>query len=116
MSSPPREQQLKRGGWTFQLGQFDPAGTILFVAAIICLLIALQWGGSRYPWSNYRQITLLTVFGTLIIAWVLSQWMGGETATVPLRIFKERTVAFSTFYIFLGSASFVMLVYYLPIW
>ncbi|PLB38198.1 MDR family MFS transporter [Aspergillus candidus] len=116
LSSPPREQQLKRGDWAFQLGQFDPAGTILFVAAIICLLIALQWGGSRYPWSDYHQITLLTVFGVLIIAWVLSQRMGGETATVPLRILKERTVAFSTFYIFLGSASFVMLVYYLPIW
>lgn len=91
-------------------------GTILFISAIICLLIALQWGGSQYPWSDGRQIALLTVFGILIIAWVISQWMGGETATVPLRIFGERTVACSTFYIFLSSGSFVLMIYYLPIW
>lgn len=107
---------MKREGWASQLGQFDPVGTVLFIAGIICLLIALQWGGSQYPWSDGREIALLTVFGTLIIVWAISQWMGGDNATVPLRILRQRTVACSTFYIFFGSASFVLLIYYLPIW
>ena len=121
LKSPPREQQLKREGWAPQLGQFDPVGTVLFVAGIVCLLIALllialQWGGSQYHWSDGREFALLTVFGMLIIAWAISQWIGGDNATVPLRILRQRTVACSTFYMFFGSASFVLLIYYLPIW
>lgn len=114
--SVPRTATLKQEGWARVVQQFDPVGTILFIAAIICLLLSLQWGGSQYPWSDGREIALLTVFGVLIIAWGISQWKGGEDATMPLRIVRQRTVAFSTFYIFFGSASFVLLIYYLPVW
>lgn len=116
LPSPPSEKQLKQESWSVILSQFDPIGTVLFVASIICLLIALQWGGSEMPWSDGREIALLTVFGVLIIAWAVVQWRAGENATVPLRILRQRTVACSTFYIFLASASFVLLIYYLPIW
>ncbi|CAG8037654.1 unnamed protein product [Penicillium salamii] len=115
LSSQPPEKQLKRNAWCV-INQFDPLGTILLVASIICLLIALQWGGSQYPWSDGREIALLTVFGVLFFAWAVVQWRVGDNATVPLRILRQRTVAFSTFYIFCGSASFILLIYYLPIW
>jgi hypothetical protein len=116
LPSHPPEKQLKQESWSEVLGQFDPVGTTFFVAGIICLLIALQWGGGQEPWSDGREIALLTVFGVLIIAWAVVQWRGGDNATVPLRILRQRTVALSTFYIFLASASFVLLIYYLPIW
>jgi hypothetical protein len=109
------QMQSKQKGWAI-ISQFDPLGTILFVASMVCLLIALQWGGNQYPWSDGRIIALLAVFGVLLVAWVVVQWRAGDYATVPLRILRQRTVAFSTFYIFLGSASFVLLIYYLPIW
>ncbi|OAQ75031.1 MFS transporter [Purpureocillium lilacinum] len=102
--------------WKSILLQFDPIGTVLFVAGIICLLIGLQWGGSEYSWSNAREITLMTLFGVLMIAWGITQHKMSENATVPLRIARQRTVAFSTFYIFFGSACFVLVIYYLPIW
>ncbi|KAK9852144.1 MFS transporter [Penicillium brevicompactum] len=105
------DQRLKRTAWGL-LSQFDPIGTIL----LVCLLIALQWGGSQYPWSDARQIVLLTAFGVLIIAWVVVEWRLGDNATVPFRVLRQRTVACSTFYIFFGSASFILLIYYLPIW
>ena len=34
----------------------DPVGNFIFVPAIICLLLALQWGGVQYAWSNARII------------------------------------------------------------
>lgn len=115
LSSQIPENRLKLEGWA-TLSQFDPVGTIFFVAGIICLLISLQWGGAQYPWSDGRIIALLTIFGVLIIVWVVAQWRGGDNATVPLRILRQRTVTCSTFYIFFASASFVLLIYYLPIW
>lgn len=50
--------------------QFDPIGTILFVPAIICLLLALQWGGATYAWSSGRVVALLVVFAVCIVAFV----------------------------------------------
>ena len=39
-------------GWKEKLEQFDVFGSIVFLPMIVCLLLALQWGGSKYAWSN----------------------------------------------------------------
>ena len=49
--SPARKNEDSIGFWE-RSKQFDPIGTVLFIPCIICLLLALQWGGSKYPWSN----------------------------------------------------------------
>lgn len=51
--SPKREKQASIG-FKARLKQFDPIGTLFFMPAIICLLLALQWGGAQYEWSNGR--------------------------------------------------------------
>ena len=50
-TSPPREQENSIGFWE-RTKQFDPVGTIIFLPCIICLLLALQWGGSKYHWND----------------------------------------------------------------
>ncbi|KAL2678885.1 hypothetical protein Neosp_009637 [[Neocosmospora] mangrovei] len=78
--------------WKQQIGHFDLPGTVCFLPAIISLLLALQWGGSRYPWSNGRIIGLFIVFGVLIILFVVIQFWKQDKATVPPRILADRTV------------------------
>lgn len=34
--------------WREKLDQFDIFGTLIFLPMIVCLLLALQWGGSKY--------------------------------------------------------------------
>lgn len=68
------------GAWRRFL-KFDPIGTILFVPAIICLLLALQWGGTTYPWSSGRVIASLVVFGICTMAFIAVQWWLGDDAT-----------------------------------
>ena len=46
---------------------FDPVGTALFLPAIIALLLALQWGGTKYSWGSGPVVGLLLVFGFLIL-------------------------------------------------
>ncbi|KAI1311217.1 putative MFS transporter [Xylaria venustula] len=43
-----------------KLRQMDIPGAILLIGSVTSLLLALQWGGIDYPWSDSR------VFGTLI--------------------------------------------------
>ena len=66
--------------------RFDPVGNILFIASIICLLLAVEWGGSKYAYSDARIIVLFTLFGLLFIAFIASQAWLGENATSTLKL------------------------------
>ncbi|KAM3507043.1 hypothetical protein MY11210_007310 [Beauveria gryllotalpidicola] len=113
---PDATSQLKNTSFKEQLLSFDLEGTFCFIPGIVSLLLALQWGGSRYPWGNGRVIGLFVVFAVLIAAFVAIQIWKKDKATVPPRIFMNRTVwACSSFVLCLGAAFFIM-VYYLPIW
>ncbi|KAF2121675.1 major facilitator superfamily domain-containing protein [Lophiotrema nucula] len=107
---PPREPLLKR------IDRFDPIGTLLLVPAVICLLLALQWGGIKYSWSNGRIIALFILGGLLLIGFVGVQLWKQDKATVPPRVFRNRTVWASSLYAFGLGASFFIGVYYIPIW
>lgn len=96
--------------------QFDPVGTIFFIPAIICLLLALQWGGSKYAWGDAKIIALFVVFGVLIIAFVGVQLWQQDNGTVPPRIVKKRSIAFAALFSASLGASFFVLIYYVPIW
>lgn len=80
------------------------------------LLLALQWGGSRYAWGNARIIALFVVFGVLISTFIGIQIWKQEKATVPPRVFKDRTVWSCAFFSALLGAAFFIMVYYIPIW
>ncbi|KAI4763429.1 MFS transporter [Aureobasidium sp. EXF-3400] len=103
-------------GWKNRVMDFDPAGTIVFLPMIICLLLALQWGGSTYPWKDGRVIALFVVFGVLCAIFISIQFYVGERATIPPRIIKQRSVAASAWFGVSLGAAFFLFVYYLPIW
>ena len=96
--------------------QLDPIGTILFVPGIICLLLALQWGGTTFAWSDARIIALLVLFAVLMVAFTGVQLWLQEMATVPPRIMGQRTIATSFLFGFLLGAAFFLLTYFLPVW
>ncbi|KAI4128159.1 MAG: hypothetical protein LQ338_002861 [Usnochroma carphineum] len=112
----PKRQKQESIGFQARFRQFDPIGTTLFIPAIICLLLALQWGGSKYAWSNGRIIALLVIFGLLAIGFIFMQFRQGDNATIPIRIVTQRSVATAAWFSFCLGASFFVLIYYVPIW
>lgn len=130
---PTKKAKALSVGWKARLEQFDLFGTLVFLPMIVCLLLALQWGGSKYPWSDGRVtcdvtvqiaanivtgriIACLVLFGVLCIIFVGIQFWKQDNATVPPRVFKQRTVASSAWFGAALGASFFVFVYYLPIW
>ncbi|KAJ7476946.1 major facilitator superfamily domain-containing protein [Mycena galericulata] len=99
-----------------RIQQFDPFGTLVFVPAVVCLLLALQWGGSKYAWSNGRIIALFVIFGVLISTFIGIQIWKQDQATVPPRILKQRSIMFGAWFALCLGSSFFILVYFLPIW
>ncbi|KAF2470168.1 major facilitator superfamily transporter [Lindgomyces ingoldianus] len=99
-----------------QARQLDPIGTLAFLPGVICLLLALQWGGSTYPWSNGRVIACLVLAGILLTVFILVQIYNGEKATLPPRILKLRSILSALWYSFFSGSSMMVVVYYIPIW
>lgn len=114
-TSPVRKKE-ESVGMKERLNQLDPIGTALFIPAIVCLLLALQWGGSKYPWKDGRIIALFVIFGILIIGFVAIQFWKQDNATVPPRILKNRSIAAGVWFSFCIGGAFFVLVYFLPIW
>jgi hypothetical protein len=107
LASLPSKEKIKR---------MDPLGTVILVVAITCLLLALQWGGLKYSWSNARIIVLFVIFGIAMIAYVIWQIYLGPVATIPKNIITQRSMSFATFYSFTqGGVNFGIL-YYAPVW
>ncbi|KAH8690387.1 major facilitator superfamily domain-containing protein [Phaeosphaeriaceae sp. PMI808] len=115
---PPSKLATRTRWETFMT--FDPLGTITFVPSIVCLLLALQWGGTTYAWSNGRVVALFAVFGILLLAFAAIQIYRSRRdesrATVPVRFVVERSLTAAAFYGFCIFAALYSFIYYLPIW
>jgi len=99
-----------------QFKKLDPWGTAVFLPGVICLILALEWGGTTYPWSNPRIIALFILGGLLLIIFIVIQFKSGDYATVPIRIISQRSVASGFFYSIVNSGAMFSMVYFLPIW
>ncbi|KAL1853107.1 hypothetical protein Daus18300_011935 [Diaporthe australafricana] len=99
-----------------KLKQLDAPGTTALVPGVVCLLLALQWGGQTYSWGNGRVIALLTLAGVLLIAFAAAQVLLPATATLHPRIFTQRSVI-SGFWatVCINSGNYVF-IYFIPIW
>lgn len=113
--NPPTRKTVPAPLWT-HIKRLDPLGTIFFIPCVVCLLLALQWGGTTYAWNSWRIIVLFSVSGVLLIAFAVVQIMTPETASIPVRLITQRSVFFATCFTFFIAGSMLMLVYYLPIW
>ena len=81
-----------------RIKNIDVAGAVFLICAIVSLLLALQWGGFTYPWSNSKVWGTLLGFGLIIAVFVVIQFYQKDRATVPVRVFKQRTILVSCVY------------------
>lgn len=88
----PERKAIAKISWKERAEQLDLIGTFFFMPGVVCLLLALQWGGSKYAWANGRIIALFVIAGLLLIAFVAVQFWKKDNATVPPRIIKKRSI------------------------
>lgn len=105
-------------GFISKLKQLDIPGTIFMVTAVICLLIALQWGGSTYPWRDGRVIALFVVFGVLTIAFIITQTttIVGNAQIMPPSLARNRDIWLTVSYAMCITGGVYVAVLYLPVW
>lgn len=111
LRSPRRSRQRKLTAAAL-LEKIEPYSTPVLMAALTCLLLALQWGGSRYAWTEWRILLPLGLFACLVPAYIALQFILGDTATMPRRILARRSVLFGFLFAACNNGALSVIEYY----
>jgi hypothetical protein len=72
--------------------QMDLIGTFIITAAVVCLLLALQWGGVSKNWSSGAVIGTLVGFCVFTFIFIGVEYVQGDRALLVPHILKKRVV------------------------
>ncbi|KAH8556632.1 major facilitator superfamily domain-containing protein [Umbelopsis sp. PMI_123] len=99
-----------------RLADIDLAGSAIWSIAIVCLVLALSWGGSTYPWSAPSVITLLCIAGVGIIIFAVWELKYAKQPIIPKRLFTNRSVVAVLVAAWLYGGCFQSLMTYVPLY
>lgn len=94
----------------------DLPGAFVLLPAIVCYILALEWGGQSKSWSDGSVIACLVMFVVILGLFVVVEHFQGDRAMIVRRLLKDRTVAVGMAFIFFLAGAFFLFVYYLPIY
>ncbi|OCT50000.1 putative HC-toxin efflux carrier TOXA [Cladophialophora carrionii] len=96
--------------------QLDPLGTLFLIPSLVCLVLALQYGGTVDSWSSGRVIALLVVFAILAVGFILVQIFNKKNSMVPHGVIKNRDILSGALYMFCHGGALTTLVIYVPLY
>lgn len=94
--------------------RIDYGGAVLLSGGLGTLLLALSWGGTRYPWASWQIVSLFiaaVVFISVLIKWESKH----EDPIIPLSIFKNSIFRVSAIMLFLIGIAMFGAIIYLPL-
>ncbi len=86
------ERALRRLPRNDRPHQLDVIGAAVMVGAALSLMLALAWGGTHYPWSSWRIITLLASSAALWALFAL-RLLTAREPFIPLAILHGRVTS-----------------------
>jgi EmrB/QacA subfamily drug resistance transporter len=92
----------------------DWAGTVLLIAAVLCLMFGLELGGKEFAWDSWQSFILFGGFALLLAVFLWAQTKL-QSPLIPLGLFRNRlftaSMGISFFYgaIMISSASYIPL-------
>jgi len=114
--STPDHGKPVKAPWKEKLLQMDFGGTSLLLVAVICFLLAMQWGGVTKAWSSGSVIGTLVAAGLIAVAFVVVEKFLKERATLNMRLLTAKPIALLMMQQVCVCSTFFVLLYYLPIY
>ena len=94
--------------------RIDFEGAALLIAGVSCLLLALVWGGTEYPWRS-PMIAMLVAGGVVLTVAFISWEAHVQEPLLPLRLFRNPIFSVSSILAFLIGAALFGGVVFLPL-
>ncbi|CAK7213693.1 hypothetical protein SBRCBS47491_001892 [Sporothrix bragantina] len=89
----PPKQQRPAGEESMTVWDYvwacDPIGSLLFVASATLMLLALDWGGGTYSWSNAHVAAPLAVGLVLLVLFGVYEWKGRSDGLLAHVFFRQ---------------------------
>ncbi|KAF9911198.1 hypothetical protein EC991_004422 [Linnemannia zychae] len=105
-----------KGSLRDKIKRIDFLGATSLVIGLAIILLALNWGGSKYAWSSGLIIGLLCAGAAVILIFCLIEWKQAAEPIIPFRLFKTRTnIAVFASSFFLGAGFFIVM-FYMPLY
>ncbi|KAJ8128598.1 hypothetical protein O1611_g5035 [Lasiodiplodia mahajangana] len=112
----PRHRKGTSDQMKTNIRQLDLLGAALFIPCLTTLILALQWGGIKYPWHDWRVLLNLAFFVILLIAFAWLQRHRKDQAMLPTRILVRRSVLAGLCFSLCNNAALSIVEYYMPIY
>ena len=95
--------------------KLDLLGALLLVAATVSILLALSWGGLRYPWLSMPILALVVLSG---LFWMLFSWRMGTAVEplIPAGVLHNPVVRMGVLAACFGMGTYIGLTIYLPVY
>jgi EmrB/QacA subfamily drug resistance transporter len=95
--------------------RLDIVGAVCLIAASTSLLLALTWGGVRYPWFSFQIIVLILVSAGFWTAFFLRTQMASEPL-IPITVLQNQVVRTGTLSASLAMGTFIGLSIFMPMY
>jgi EmrB/QacA subfamily drug resistance transporter len=94
----------------------DWQGSLLMVVSVVCLLLALSFGGSKgWAWTSTKVIALLAAFVVFAVTFVLVEARAAEPI-LPLRLFRSASFSIANAATFILGFSMFGAIIYVPLY
>ena len=94
--------------------RLDYAGALLLIASSTSLLLALSWGGIRYPWTSPVVLGLF-VAAVVVGAGFATRLMTATEPLIPVSVLSDQVVTTATLAACFAMGTFIGLSIYVPI-
>jgi EmrB/QacA subfamily drug resistance transporter len=109
------ERALRRLPRNDRPHQLDMIGAALMVSAAITLLLVLNWGGTRVPWTSWRILTLIACSAALWTLFAI-RLLTAREPFIPLAILHGRVTATITCAAFFSIGTVIGVTIYTPLY
>ncbi len=95
-------------------GQLDYRGVLLLVAAVVPMLLAFSWAGSRYDWVSPQIIGFLGWAAAMVIVFTYAELRTKEPL-LPMSLFRDRIFAVSALVTLITGFAMMGSLFYIPL-
>ncbi|KAL4951014.1 major facilitator superfamily domain-containing protein [Aspergillus filifer] len=106
----------QRDSLSASVKRIDHWGILASSAAVILLLIPISGGGSYFEWDSAMVISMLTIGGCAMVAFVLVEWKVAALPMLPVVLFKNKVICALFLQTFLLGGVYQAYLYYLPLY
>jgi hypothetical protein len=96
--------------------QIKKPGTVIVLVFATLFLLALNFGGQTYPWKSAAVIVPLVIAILMVGLLILVESKFAKEPLMPMRLFRNRSVAAVLITNWFMGITFFSIIYYLPMY